>query len=200
MASVEEILDAFLQGIREAKAGEGEARAEATVEKLAKKGQPAFEALAGLFKSDDIEQRWWVTRALAEFENAEANELLLEALQDPAPAVQHCAAVALRKRPDSQAIPQLCEALEGKDRLLARVAGDALEAVGREAVPALLTVLEEGEQGARLEAVRALAAIGDEQAAGALFKLLDEDSALMSYWAEKGLEKMGIGMQFFKPG
>jgi HEAT repeat protein len=86
-----------------------------------------------------------------------------------------------------------------QDALLARLAANALACTGADAVPALLEVLEKGEQALRLEAARALAHIGDERSIPALFKALDEDSALMEYWANEGLERMGVGMVFFKP-
>jgi len=44
-----------------------------------------------------------------------------------------------------------------------------------------------------------LALIGDPQTIPALFAALQEDSALMEYWANEGLERMGVGMAFFKP-
>ena len=70
---------------------------------------------------------------------------------------------------------------------------------GAAAVPALLDLLETGLQAVRLETARTLAMIGDTRAIPALFNALDEDSALMEYWANEGLERMGVGMAFFKP-
>jgi HEAT repeat protein len=89
-------------------------------------------------------------------------------------------------------------ALDDPDPLARRLAGEALEAVGSEAVPALLEVMGDGSHVARLEAARALANIGDARAIPALFEALD-DSALMEYWASEGLERMGVGMIFFNP-
>jgi phycocyanobilin lyase beta subunit len=93
----------------------------------------------------------------------------------------------------------LIQALSASDRLLARLAGDALIAIGEDAVPALIEVIENNPQPARLEAVRALSAIGDTRAIPILIKVLDQDSAIMEHWAGQGLEKMGVGMVFFKP-
>ena len=64
----------------------------------------------------------------------------------------------------------------------------------------LLEALQEVDPATRLEAVRALAMIADPRAISALFSLLDSNSSLMAYWAEFGLERMGVGMIFFKPG
>ena len=63
----------------------------------------------------------------------------------------------------------------------------------------LLDAMQHGEHLARLEAVRALAKIGDQRAIPALFEALDDSSALIEYWASEGLEKMGVGMVFYKP-
>jgi HEAT repeat protein len=59
--------------------------------------------------------------------------------------------------------------------------------------------MEEGPYLARLEAARSLARIADPRAIPALFDTLDEDSALIEYWANEAFEKMGVGMAFFKP-
>ena len=111
-----------------------------------------------------------------------------------------CAALSLRENPSADAIPDLITLLDHKDRLLTRLAADALAAIGKAATLPLIQVVKEGRKTARLEAVRALAAIGDEDSIATLFSLLEEDSTLMQYWAEEGLEKMGIGMMFFDPG
>ena len=83
--------------------------------------------------------------------------------------------------------------------LVADLAVGALEAIGEPAVPGLLEVMANGSRSARLKAVRALAMIGDERSIPALFAVLDEDSALIEYWASEGLERMGVGMAFFAP-
>jgi HEAT repeat protein len=59
--------------------------------------------------------------------------------------------------------------------------------------------MQKGEHITRLEAVRALAKIGDDCAIPALCEALDDNSALIEYWASEGLEKMGVGMVFYKP-
>jgi len=66
-------------------------------------------------------------------------------------------------------------------------------------VPGLLEAMQGGDQRVRVEAVRAFAKIGDPRAIPALFEALDEGSALIEYWANEGLEKMGVGMVFYKP-
>jgi HEAT repeat protein len=146
-----------------------------------------------------VDHRWWALRALAEISHPKISSILAQSLSDPDPAVRQCAALGLRTHPDPQAIPPLIAALNDPDSLNASLAADALEAIGAEAVPALLEVLQSGPQAARLKAVRALATIGDTRSIPALYAALDEDSAWMEYWAAEGLERMGVGMVFFKP-
>lgn len=166
---------------------------------LAAAGSRSLATIKEFLHEADADIRWWATRTLAEFHTSESTSLLLQALHDPIPEVQQCAAIALRHQPDSRAIPQLINTLNSSDRLLARLAGDALIAVGKDAVPALIEVAEGNSQPARLEAVRVLSMIGDSRAIPVLFKVLDEDSAIMGHWAAQGLEKMGVGMVFFNP-
>lgn len=174
-------------------------RAEIAALQLAAAGSHSLMTLREFLRDQDADIRWWATRTLAEIHTPESTPLLLQALRDPEPEVQQCAALALRRQPNSDAITQLSQALSASDRLLARLAGDALIAIGEDAVPALIEVIENNPQPARLEAVRALSAIGDTRAIPILIKVLDQDSAIMEHWAGQGLEKMGVGMVFFKP-
>lgn len=174
-------------------------RAEIAALQLAAAGSHSLMTLREFLRDQDADIRWWATRTLAEIQTPESTPLLLQALGDPEPEVQQCAALALRYQPNSAAIKQLIQALSAPDRLLVRLAGDALIAIGEDAVPALIEVMENNPQPARLEAVRPLSAIGDTRAIPILIKVLDEDSAIMEYWAGQGLEKMGVGMVFFKP-
>ena len=174
-------------------------RAEAAALALAELGPQVLPALQDLLHSPDPDARWWANRILAELDSPQAASLLIESLQDTDIAVRQCAALALSYRPQQAAVAQLIVALDDPDHLLARLAADALVAAGAMAVPALLDVMQAGNQAARLEAVRALALIGDTRAIPTLFTALDEDSALIEYWADEGLQRMGVGMTFFKP-
>jgi HEAT repeat protein len=137
--------------------------------------------------------------ALTSVQDSQVVTMLLSTLDDVDTAVRQCAALGLRLRPDPQAVPALVDALADRDQLVIALAADALAEIGEPAVPALLEVVKNGGQTARLEAVRALAKIGDHRSIPALFAALDESSALMEYWASEGLERMGVGMVFFKP-
>lgn len=176
-----------------------DAKAEAAALAMAHTGEEVLPSLQEILHQEDAEARWWATRALAEVKSAGVVPLLLEALDDPHPAVRQCAALALNYAPHAEAIPRLSSLLMDSDRLLAHLAAGALAAIGADAVPALLEMLRHGPQAARLEAVRALAMIGDKRSIPDLLTALDEDSALLEYWADEGLQRMGVGMSFFKP-
>lgn len=177
-----------------------ETLAEAAVNALAEIGPAAFPHLAEMASHPDPERRWWAVRALAAMPGTENLPHLLNALEDGDSGVRLCAALALRENPTLEALPRLIALLSDADRLLARLAGDALVAIGQPATDVLLEAVVTAPPSARLEACRALAAIGDLRSVTMLFKLLDDDSALLEYWANEGLNRMGIGMTFFKPG
>ena len=129
----------------------------------------------------------------------EIEQALREALHDPDPAVRQCAALGLRKRPLTSAIPDLIEALEDTDRLVARLASDALAAIGQAAIDTLAQAMTSPDAGVRIEAVRALANIDDPQAIPSLLVALNDTSRVVEFWAEQGLERLGVGMVFFNP-
>ena len=191
MEGIRELLSAFTSG--------DDVRAEAAVPTLVAHGSQAFPGLEVLLASSSKDARWWAVRTLAEIPDPETLLLLIKALSDQDASVRQCAALALRKRPDAQAVPALISALDDPDHLCASLSADALEAIGSEAVPALIEVMQNGSMAARLEAVRALAMIGDQRSIPVLFAALEWDSALMEYWANEGLERMGVGWTFFKP-
>ena len=176
-----------------------EQEAESALPGIAQAGSAALPGLKDLLASDDPDIRWWALRALAEVNDDAVQPILLAALGDPVVTVQQCAALALRKYPNPGAIPALQSALTQGDRMLARLAADALIAIGDETTPVLLETLENGAQQARIEAIRALASLTDPRAVPALFKALDDGAPLIEYWADQGLQSRGIGMTFFEP-
>jgi HEAT repeat protein len=176
-----------------------DSQAEAAVQALARLGEAALPALQELLASPHADTRWWAAWALSSLTLPQTSVLLRGLLKDSDLSVRQCAALALREQPTPEAIPDLIELLMEEDTILVRLAGAALIAVGKEAVPALLELYRDGPQTARLEAVRTLAAIGDERAIGTLFEAFQSDSAIMEYWANEGLERLGIGMVYFNP-
>jgi HEAT repeat protein len=176
-----------------------EARAESAVPLLAALGGAILPDLIELLGTQNRDQRWWATRALAALGGDGAVSALERALQDPEPEVRQCAALGLRHHPAASAIRSLAAALSDPDRMTARLAGDALIAVGPRATPDLIEVVAQAGPAAKIEAVRALAAIGDQRSIPALYALLEDPSALVQHWAEEALERMGVGMVYFKP-
>ena len=178
--------------------GEDE-QAEQALSHLADRGPEVVAALEERLSYPEAEVRWWAVRALAEVQDERVPELLVQALADPDKGVRWCAGLALRMHPSSQASLALVGMLAESDALTRRLAGDALVAIGSQVVPQLLESMQHGEQQVRLEAVRALGRIGDQRTIPALIEALDDNSALIEYWASEGLEKMGVGMVFFRP-
>jgi len=174
-------------------------RAEASVRCLAGYGEPVLPAIAPMLDAPEPDNRWWAVRLLAEISDSETPLLLIKALQDEDSSVRQCAALAISRQGDERAVPALIQSLSETDSLMVRLAANALVAIGPAAVPALLDLVREGTPVTRFEAVRALALIGDPRAFSALMGVLEEDSALMEYWANEGLERMGAGMLYFSP-
>ena len=176
-----------------------DARAEAAVEGITLLGSDILPALFDLLDSTNPNDRWWALRALAVVHDPQVPPRLREALSDSDYTIRQCAALGLSHQTDLDSIPVLITALDDKDRLVARLAGDALTVIGGPAVMALIETLENGTNGARVEAARALGIIGDTRAIPTMFAAWEDGSALIRHWVEAGFERMGGGMQFFQP-
>ena len=174
-------------------------RAEQALYDLARHGAYVIQPLLERLSSPDPEHRWWATAVLALIDHAKARRLLTQALGDPDTSVRQCAALGLRQQPTRAAIPRLLETLNDPDRLLARLAGDALIALGTPAVSPLTQVLRDGDPAQRIEAARALAYIDDQAVIPPLFAALEDPSALVIHWAELGLQRLGVGMIYYNP-
>jgi HEAT repeat protein len=174
-------------------------RAEGAVHALAGRGESVLPWLRNELQSKNPDQRWWAIAALAQIDHEHARQALKDGLNDPDPSVRQCAAFGLRRQPYPDALPNLVAALGGSDRLLARLAADALVALGEGALESLTKALRSENPAVRIEAARALAQMEDPSAIPPLFAALDDSSQLVVHWAERGLEKLGIGMMFFKP-
>lgn len=174
-------------------------RAEAVIPQLIACGESAIQALVMLLGSESADDRWWATRALAEFADQEVFQYLIKMLSDEAVEVQQCAALALKNHPHEDAIPALIDALSSPDNILSRLAANSLAAIGEPAVMPLLDVVKNAAPAARLEAVRALALIGDQRALPVLLEVCKENSVMMEYWANEAFERMGLGMVYFQP-
>ena len=184
--------------LRELQSGDDE-RSEIAVHQVAELGDRMMPLLLEQLQSPEPDQRWWATAALTHIDREEARIALLDSLNDEDPAVRQCAAFGLRRHPYIEAMPILLDLLADQDRLLARLAADALAALGECAVSPLTETLRSEDAAVRIEATRALASIDDPSVIAPLFAALDDDSSLVTYWAEEGLQRRGVGMVFFKP-
>lgn len=176
-----------------------DSRAEAAVASLAEIGPNVTASLLALLDSEDVDRRWWAARALAALDDLTARGGLVRALADREGSVRQCAALGLRQWPTADAVPGLVAMLGEKDRLSARLAADALAAIGGAAIAQLIEAATSSDTRVRIEAARALARMEDPNAVPALLGLLDDPSAVVQYWAEEGLERYGLGMVFFRP-
>ena len=125
--------------------------------------------------------------------------LLLPSLTDPAPEVRQCAALGLAAHPRNDLTRPLVQALSDPDGLTAELAANALAAIGPPAVESLLEALQAAKQSARIHAMHALAEIADPRAVRPMIESMSEESAMLHYWAEAGLERMGVNMVYLKP-
>ena len=175
-----------------------EARAENAVPGLVELGGQAFPALRNLLDSAEVDERWWALRTLAQSPQART-EWLLPLLNDPAAEVRQAAALGLCSHPDETAIKPLIQALNDADTMASDLARNALVVIGKPAVPSLSDVPKDAPQRARINALRALAEIGDYSAIPTLMAALEEDSAMLQYWAEEGLERLGLNMIYLNP-
>ena len=87
----------------------------------------------------------------------------------------------------------------GIPTLLLDLASSADEGSDRNAIAHAGLARAQKSKPASFTSARALALIGDTEAIPALFKAWGEGSTMIQYWAEEGLDRMGVGMQFFIP-
>ena len=176
-----------------------DSRAEAACASLAQLGdETILPALRDLLSSPDVDSRWWAVRALASLPTLDPG-LLIPSLADASPEVRQCAALGLSHHPSEAATQPLVRALSDADSLTAELAAQALIAIGSPAVESLLEVLSTGQQSARIHAMHVLAEIADARAVRPMIESMSEDSIMLHYWAERGLERLGVNMVYMKP-
>ncbi len=174
-------------------------QAENAVLGLIQLGEPALHALLNLVDHEDSDHRWWAVRTISGFDHPSAGDALCQSLSDPDPGVRYCAAVGLRLIPTPDAIAPLIEALESDDRLFARLAGDALAALGTPAIPALSKSLQSANPAVRGDAARTLALMEVPETISLLFAAAEDPSTMVQHWIEEGINRLGVGMIFFDP-
>ena len=173
-------------------------RAENAIPAIVDLGVAAIPTLLDLSRSPDSDLRWWAIRALAASPHTQTLELI-PFLSDSNPEVRAAAALALSHHPGDEALPALTQTLRDSDPLTAGLAANALVKIGKAAVPNLIAAAQDGEAGIRILALRALSELRDHRAIPVMMKCIQEESAVLQYWAQLGLERLGLDMVYIKP-
>lgn len=175
-----------------------DSRAENAIPAIVDLGAAAIPPLLELTRAPDVDSRWWAARALAASPHA-LTAHLIPLLDDPAPDVRAAAALALCHHPGEDAIPALIKTLADEDSIATGLAANALVKIGKPATLSLIEVMKEAPIGVRILALRALGEIRDHRAIPILMKSMSEESAVLEYWAQIGLERLGLDMVYIKP-
>lgn len=173
-------------------------RAEKAIPAIVEMGAAAIPALLELTRSDDADSRWWAVRALAASPHARTSDLI-PFLSDSNPEIRAAAALGLSHHPGEDALSALIQTLADSDPLTAGLAANALVKLGKTSVPGLIEAANAGPMGIRILALRALSEIRDHRAIPVMMKCIQEDSAVLGYWAQLGLERLGLDMVYIKP-
>jgi HEAT repeat protein len=192
-------LNSLWQSFLDSVAAGDDARTEEAALALCSLGDVVLPLLRDLLNDADVDRRWWAARALAAVGTPGARELLVAVLADADPHVRACAAYGLGELRAEETVAKLARCLADPSPFVVRVVSDALARIGPPAVPALITALQEGEVLARAGAARALSIIQPEDAIPVLCAALDDPSAIVTYYAEEALERMGVGIVLFRP-
>ncbi|MDO9302687.1 MAG: HEAT repeat domain-containing protein [Anaerolineales bacterium] len=173
-------------------------RAENSIPALVELGMAAMPALLDLTRAEEADSRWWAVCALAASPHTQTEDLV-PLLSDSAPEVRAAAALALCSHPHESAVEALIKTLADEDSLTAGLAGNALVKIGSPSVLSLIRAAQESPTGIRISALRALSQIRDHRAVPVMTKSLSEESALLQYWAQEGLNRLGLNMVYVKP-
>jgi HEAT repeat protein len=173
-------------------------RAERSIPAIVAMGEAALPRLLELTRAPDADTRWWAVRALAASPHTRTLDLI-PLLSDSSPEVRAASALALCEHPGEEAVEALVNLLANGDALVAGLAGNALVKIGSPSVASLLKVMDEASASVRIAALRALAEIRDHRAIPTMMKCLGEESAVLQYWAQEGLERLGLNMVYVKP-
>jgi HEAT repeat protein len=173
-------------------------RAENAIPALAALGVELIPALLEVVQSGGTDSRWWAVRALAASPHTQTGDLI-PLLDDPASEVRAAVALGLSQHPGESAVPALIRALSDEDSLVAGLAGNTLVKIGGASVADLLKVMDQASLNVRIHALRALAEIRDHRAIPVMMKCMSEESTVLQYWAQEGLERLGLDMVYMKP-
>ncbi len=175
-------------------------RAEAAAVALIEIGEPALDGLTELLESPSAEVRWWSLRTLSAIPHPRSSAALERALRDPDRMVRQAAALGLRLQPSPGGAEGLARLLSDSDPMVARLAAEALAELGSPSLDGLRRALASELPAARIQAARALALMKSRETVPDLFAALEDDSALVRHWAERGLEELGVGMAYYSSG
>ena len=189
MSSLDRLLEDLISG--------EEARAENAASQLAQLSRSIFPELDVLLKSSEADHRWWAVRTLAQMPEAD-QDCFINALNDVSPDVRQAAALALVAHPTEKAVPALVHALNDEDVLMQTLAGKALSAVGKPAVPKLIEEFPQASSSVRIQMMRVLAEARDPRAIPVMMKAMEEGSAILHHWCEVGLQQLGLDMVYLK--
>ena len=137
--------------------------------------------------------------ALAALGGTSSVSLLLETLSDPDSDVRACAALGLGALAAAEAAAPLTHLLADESAYVGRIAGNALIQIGQPAAPVLIETLSSPSPASRAGAARALVPLESHAAIPALFAALDDESVLVTHYAQEALWRMGVGMVLIKP-
>ena len=174
-----------------------DAKAEVAAAQIAASGSKSLPALVRLLDSPDTDTRWWAIRTLAQMQEPPL-DILIRFAGDEDEELRQCAILGLVHHPDERAVPILMQQLLGTEPVTVNLSASALLEIGTPAVDALLELPQDAPHLSRVEAVRALAGIGDGRCIPTLLQVMEEDSPALHYWAEKGLQKLGVDTIYFK--
>lgn len=178
--------------------GRDDSAAEAAASKLAEGGELSLPAVQGLLESTDAEHRWWAVRTLAAM-TSPRTDLLLGALGDEAAEVRAAAALALAAHPSEAAVSALAGTLSDEDNLVAVLAVNALVKLGGACVPQLIDAYDQAPARGRIQIMRALAELRDPRSIKLMMNAMNDGSAALQYWAQEGLERLGLNMVYLRP-
>ena len=195
-----------MQGLLAELTSGDDTRAENSIPALTELGLAIIPTLLDLTHAADVDSRWWAVRALAASPHTRTEDLL-PLLRDSAPEVRAATALALCTHPHESAVEALIKTLADEDSLTAGLAGNALAKIGSPSVPGLIELMnarvESGRNdapaGIRILALRTLSEIRDQRSISVMMKSLGDESALLQYWAQEGLERLGLNMVYIKP-
>lgn len=157
-------------------------------------GLDLFDALSSDLEDGTTEQRARAAREIALFPREEAVERLREALDDREPEVRVAAIAALAQRRAPGPMEDVLEMIHDTDAGVRKAAYEAAVRYGRAAVPWLVDKAE-GWGETRLEALRALGAIGGPEAAEALLEGLTHSRCSVRTAAAVGAGRYLAGVE-----